>query len=87
MVAVNVSVFSSAVKKGNVTMKYPDEVYHPAYKNRTSPEFMNFGRRIQEGVSSLTFSVVCVRGKRVIGSWIAWAREGVGRVDGVVRSW
>ena len=63
MVAVNLSVFSSAVTKENVTMKFPDEVYHPAYKNVTSAEFMNFGRRLQEGVSSLTFSVVCVRGK------------------------
>ena len=63
MVAVNVSVFSSAVKKENVTMKFPDEVYHPAYENVKSAEFMNFGRRIQDGVSSLTFSVVCVRGK------------------------
>ena len=63
MVAVNVSVFSSAVKKENVTMKFPDEVYHPAYKNVKSAEFMNFGRRIRDGVSRLTFSVVCVRGK------------------------
>ena len=63
MVAVNVSVFSSAVKKETVTMKFPDEVYHPAYENVKSAEFMNFSRRLQEGVSSLMFTVVCVRGK------------------------
>ena len=53
MVAVNVSVFSSAVKKENVTMKFPDEVYDPAYENVKSDEFMNFSRTLQEGVSSL----------------------------------